>query len=175
MESDLPPPPAGYEPQPAAPPAPAPAPPAAEGALQEMASATLTLALALALPYPTPTPPPTPTPNPYQEMASAPMAAPEPAQELPVAAAAGSRPERPSTARRAPPKVRSNEVKVERPAENAAAGVILDGDGEDDDTIVMVDNQGDGVDMSSMAHDKTGEGHGKLVRNLIDTLPPPWP
>ena len=143
MESDLPPPPAGYEPQPAAPPAPAPAPPAAEGALQEMASA--------------------------------PMAAPEPAQELPVAAAAGSRPERPSTARRAPPKVRSNEVKVERPAENAAAGVILDGDGEDDDTIVMVDNQGDGVDMSSMAHDKTGEGHGKLVRNLIDTLPPPWP
>ena len=71
--------------------------------------------------------------------------------------------------------MRSNEVKVERPAENAAAGVILDGDGEDDDTIVMVDNQGDGVDMSSMAHDKTGEGHGKLVRNLIDTLPPPWP
>ena len=171
MESDLPPPPAGYEPQPAAPPALAPAPPAAEGALQEMASATLTLALTLALPYPTPTP--TPTPNPYQEMASAPMAAPEPAQELPVAAAAGSRPERPSTARRAPPKVRSNEVKVERPAENAAAGVILDGEGEDDDTIVMVDNQGDGVDMSSMAHDKTGEGHGKLVRNLIDTLPPP--
>ena len=67
--------------------------------------------------------------------------------------------------------MRSNEVKVERPAENAAAGVILDGDGEDDDTIVMVDNQGDGVDMSSMAHDKTGEGHGKLVR----TLPPPSP
>ena len=108
-------------------------------------------------------------------MASAPMAAPEPAQELPVAAAAGSRPERPSTARRAPPKVRSNEVKVERPAENAAAGVILDGEGEDDDTIVMVDNQGDGVDMSSMAHDKTGEGHGKLVRTLLDTLTTPSP
>ena len=72
-----------------------------------------------------------------------------------------------------PDQVRSNEVKVERPAENAAAGVILDGEGEDDDTIVMVDNQGDGVDMSSMAHDKTGEGHGKLARTLLDTLTPP--
>ena len=29
--------------------------------------------------------------------------------------------------------------------------------------------------MSSMAHDKTGEGHGKLVRNLLDTLPPTPP
>ena len=49
------------------------------------------------------------------------MAAPEPAQLLPEPTnQAGSRPERPSTARRAPPKVRSNEVKVERPAESAA-------------------------------------------------------
>ena len=62
-----------------------------------------------------------------------------------MAAEAGSKPERPNTARRAPPKVRSNEVKAERPGEvqsAAAAGVILEGDAgeveDEDDTIVMV-------------------------------------
>ena len=57
-------------------------------------------------------------------------------------------------------------------ASAAAAGVILEGEGgaveDEDDTIVMVDNQGDQVDTSSMLQDATGEGHGKLVRNLLD-------
>jgi len=84
--------------------------------------------------------------------------------------------ERPRTARRAPPKLASNEVKVEkRGAVSAAAdgtapaGVILEGggDADDDDTVLMVDQQGEAVDTSSMLNDG-GEGHGKLVRNLLD-------
>jgi len=83
------------------------------------------------------------------------------------------KPERPRTARRAPPKLASNEVKVEKRAavESAPiAGVILEGgaDEADDESILMVDQQGEAVDTSSMLKGDGNERHGKLVQNLLD-------
>jgi len=83
---------------------------------------------------------------------------------------------RPKSARRAPPKVQSHQMQVEQrmPAGEPppAAGVILEGDaGEDEQgTIEMVDTvSGDAVDTRSMLQDPSGKGHGRLVRNLLDT------
>ena len=84
---------------------------------------------------------------------------------------------RPKSARRPPPKITNNEVKVEKPrggmeaAPSIAAGVILEGDiGQEDDagTIEMVDNTGEAVNTSSMLKDAEGQGHGRLVQNLLD-------
>jgi len=90
-------------------------------------------------------------------------------------AAAGKR-VRPKSARRPPPKISSNEVKVEKPrgaqeaAPSVAAGVILEGEGaqEEESTIEMVDNTGEAVDTRSMLSDAAGQNHGRLVRNLLD-------
>eukprot|EP00316_Scyphosphaera_apsteinii_P004327 CAMPEP_0119305912 /NCGR_PEP_ID=MMETSP1333-20130426/6794_1 /TAXON_ID=418940 /ORGANISM="Scyphosphaera apsteinii, Strain RCC1455" /LENGTH=484 /DNA_ID=CAMNT_0007309105 /DNA_START=40 /DNA_END=1494 /DNA_ORIENTATION=+ len=86
-----------------------------------------------------------------------------------------TKPERPRTARRAPPKLASNEVKVDKPrgwggSEGAPpSGVILEGGADDDgdETIMMVDQAGETVDTTSMLGEG-GEGHGKLVRNLLE-------
>jgi len=113
-----------------------------------------------------------PEPAPDQQpmaFASAPMKKPE---EEPPAADEPKGRVRPKSARRAPPKLNTNEVKVEKPmgAPAAAAGVIMEGAEQDEDeTIVMVDNQIDGPgEQAGMLMDPTGEGHGKLVRNLLD-------
>ena len=77
---------------------------------------------------------------------------------------------RPRTARRAPPKLASNEVKVQRAAPDMApaAGVIMEGGAADDDeSIMIVDQAGEAVDTSSM-HATDSAEHGKLVRNLLD-------
>jgi len=107
---------------------------------------------------------------PLQQMSSAPI---HKAEEGGSAAEESSKPERPRTARRAPPKLSSNEVKVDKRGvagdPTPIAGVIMEGGNEeDDDSILMVDQQGEALDTTSMRVDTDGEGHGKLVRNLLD-------
>jgi len=101
------------------------------------------------------------------QMMSAPMKKPE--EEAPAADEPKGR-VRPKSARRAPPKLTSNEVKVEKGKESAGAGVIMETDAQDEDEmIVMVDHQMDGPgDQTGALMDPKGEGHGKLVRNLLD-------
>lgn len=118
--------------EPAAPPPPPPPP------MSDPASAPVAPAA--------PAPVAPPAEGALQQMTSAPMKKPE-EEQLP-AAADEPKPERPRTARRAPPKLASNEVKVDKAQQQKEAapvsGVILEGAGaqEDDDTIMMVDNQG---------------------------------
>ena len=172
--AEAPPPPAAAAPDPYAD-VPLPPPPAG------MDPAALAAPPPAAMPA-APPPAAAPSDGALQQMQTAPSRTAE--QEAAAAAAAqaaagggggggGGKPERPNTARRAPPKVRSNEVSVEkRPVEGPAAvasGVIMEGEaGEvEDDTIEMVDHTGEHVDTSSMLNAE-GEGHGKLVRNLLD-------
>ena len=83
---------------------------------------------------------------------------------------------RPKSARRPPPRVTSNEVKVEKGAPRAGepapvAGVIMEGAGDEEDGgIEMVDNQGEAVNTSSMAGaGGPAEGpQGRLGKNLLD-------
>jgi len=130
-----------------------------------------------AAPEPLAAPEPPMAPQPEREltqMSSAPMRKPE--EEAPAADdAGGSKRIRPKSARRPPPKITSNEVKVDkgRGAEAApsVSGVILEGDGGQEDdggTIELVDNTGEAVDTRSMLNDPSGQGHGRLVRNLLD-------
>lgn len=108
------------------------------------------------------------------QMSSAPMRKPE--DEPTAAEEQSSKRIRPKSARRPPPKIVSNEVKVEKrqggaEAAPAVSGVILEGDaGQEDDgnTIELVDNTGEAVDTRSMLNDASGQGHGRLVRNLLD-------
>ena len=39
---------------------------------------------------------------------------------------------------------------------------------EDNEMITMVDNAGGAIEREAVAMDSTGEGHGKLVRNLME-------
>lgn len=160
----------------AAPPAPPPPPPPASDAYDAGA--------------PPPQAPPPPPPDAggigpmggvaperdVMQMSSQPMRKPE--EENPAAAegeGAGKR-VRPKSARRPPPRVTSNEVKVEKGAARGGdtapvAGVILEGDGggDDDTAIVMVDTQGDHVDTSSMAQGAEAGGvQGRLMKNLLE-------
>ena len=103
-----------------------------------------------------------------QQMASAPLRAEE--NTAPQTNEAEPKLARPRTARRAPPKLASNEVKVQRAAPDMApaAGVIMEGGAADDDeSIMIVDQAGEAVDTSSM-HATDSAEHGKLVRNLLD-------
>jgi len=107
------------------------------------------------------------------QMSSAPMRKPD--EEPAAAEEQGSKRIRPKSARRPPPKITSNEVKVDKrqgaEAAPAVSGVILEGDaGQEDDgsTIELVDNTGEAVDTRSMLNDPSGQGHGRLVRNLLD-------
>jgi len=107
---------------------------------------------------------------PLQQMSSAPVHKPD---EGAPASEDSSKAERPRTARRAPPKLSSNEVKVDKRSlggePTPISGVIMEGGAEEeDDSILMVDQQGEALDTSSMLKDVDGDGHGKLVRNLLD-------
>jgi len=106
-----------------------------------------------------------------QQMSSAPRAKSE--EELPPA----DEPKRtrPRSARRAPPKLTTNEVRVEKPKTETttAPNVILEDEATvgEDDSIMLVDNQGEALDTRSMLNtrDVKAEGHGKLVRNILET------
>ena len=84
---------------------------------------------------------------------------------------------RPKSARRPPPRVTSNEVKVEKAAPRAGgeaapvAGVIMEGGAgeEEDNMIEMVDTAGDAVNTSSMTTRDAHDGpQGRLGKNLMD-------
>jgi len=103
------------------------------------------------------------------------MAPRKPPEEEEAPAADEPKRTRPKSARRAPPKLTTNEVKVDkRAAEGGGAaipGVIMDGeqDAEEDEMIMMVNEQMEPVgDNTGMLMDPSGEGHGKLVRNILD-------
>ncbi len=111
-----------------------------------------------------------------QQMSSGPV---KPRDEPDSTAAddgASSKRVRPKSARRPPPKITSNEVKVDkRPggpqeaAPSVAAGIIVEGAHEEEEsTIEMVDNTGEAVDTRSMLADAAGQNHGRLVKNLLD-------
>lgn len=103
-----------------------------------------------------------------QQMRTAPLPKAEPSPEP---AAGGGGFQRPSTARRRPPKLSSNEVKVDKPpGRNAPAVEIMrDGDEEEEeDTVLMVDREGEKVDTTSMHAKVDPNAHGKLVRNLLE-------
>ena len=92
-----------------------------------------------------------------------------PEEEL--ASSVESRAPRQRTARKAPPKVASNEVKVEKRSGRTAAAVIIedaDGMDEDDDTIQMVDQAGEALSVSSLNITHESAGAGKLVQNLME-------
>jgi TRAF3-interacting protein 1 len=94
-----------------------------------------------------------------------------PAKAEPAAEPAPGGYQRPSTARRRPPKLSSNEVKIEKPAGRVAvtASVMRDGeDGDEEETVLMVDREGEKVDTSSMKPVVDPAAHGKLVRNLLE-------
>eukprot|EP00322_Chrysochromulina_rotalis_P010417 CAMPEP_0115828600 /NCGR_PEP_ID=MMETSP0287-20121206/658_1 /TAXON_ID=412157 /ORGANISM="Chrysochromulina rotalis, Strain UIO044" /LENGTH=440 /DNA_ID=CAMNT_0003281823 /DNA_START=13 /DNA_END=1334 /DNA_ORIENTATION=+ len=108
-----------------------------------------------------------------QQMTSAPMKPRD--EDVAAAEEQSSKRVRPKSARRPPPKISSNEVKVGKPgaqeaAPSVAAGVILEGEGahEEESTIEMVDNTGEAVDTRSMLSEAGGQNHGRLVRNLLD-------
>jgi len=126
-------------------------------------------------PFMEPAQPPAPEPaapeQGLQQMSSGPVKPREPEAD------AGEEPKRvrPKSARRPPPKIASNEIKVDkRPgaqeaAPSMAAGVILEGDAnEEESTIEMVDNTGEAVDTRSMLSDASGQQHGRLVKNLME-------
>ncbi|KAL1528009.1 hypothetical protein AB1Y20_009380 [Prymnesium parvum] len=116
---------------------------------------------------PAPAPAPAPDKEPLQMM-SAPTKKPE-EEPAPLLDEPKGR-VRPKSARRAPPKLNNNEVKVEKKDGAAAAKVIMEGDAQDEEEmIVMVDSHNAGPgDTGNLLMDAKGEGHGKLVRNLLD-------
>lgn len=89
--------------------------------------------------------------------------------------------ERPRTARRAPPKVANNTVKVEhalpRGEETSTAkniiseGAMGDGDDDDDDGIVIVDGTAaeDASAAAALLKDASGTGHTKIVKDILET------
>jgi len=128
--------PAAKAPTPAPARAPAPEPPAAEPERE--------MAIAPGIEPSADAPPLTAEQRP-QQMKTAPK--PEPAAE--PAADGGGGFNRPSTARRRPPKLSSNEVKVEKPAAGRAAPAVEimkdGGDEEEEETVLMVDREGEKV------------------------------
>lgn len=145
---------------------------------------------ALAPPLPPAAPEPAPPPRaPMPEMAAPAPALSEPSggsalntfqSEMPSledgAAGGAGKAERPRTARRQPPKVSSNVVKIEptvaKGAETSARrNIIAEGatqDDDDDDGIVIVD-PADAIAGAGLLKDSAGEGHTKIVKDILET------
>ena len=106
------------------------------------------------------------------QMSSQPMRKPEEESAAPAEEGTNKR-VRPKSARRPPPRVTSNEVKVDKAAPRGGeaapvAGVIMEGDAGDDDagTIEMVDTQGE--QQPSMGPvGEAGDVQGRLMKNLL--------
>lgn len=86
------------------------------------------------------------------------------------------RAERPRTARRAPPRVTSNTVRVDsvaRPDEATRQNIIREGAGalgdedEDEETVIVVDEAGAPLKADVQLNDSDGAGHGKIVQDII--------
>jgi TRAF3-interacting protein 1 len=135
-------------------------------------------------------PPPLPLPPMPEPAAPAPALAPEPPSGLSTFQSempnlddggGGGKAERPRTARRQPPKVSSNTVKVEHAAPKGAEAdkahkhIIAEGarpggddDDDDDDGIVIVNDAGDVLPSGGLLKDADGAAHTKIVKNLLD-------